>query len=240
MSTAAKINPPRSPRFLRSWTRCWARLASSVSSQNRYPAYVVGTIEPMRASDARRGNFPIASRAPPPTWTMPLSLTNVRMSSRAKGSPSVGGGMTDSTGSPFPSGCRSASQPSAMKIEAKRGRAIRRERVTSCLYPPRHEPSHRFKCPARAMLTCQEARTNAEIGRRPLEDRPTVTRGVPRPSQGSGVRSRSLDRSCDRKSDGRPTHYRARRARVRRDGRGALGRRSGSRLARRTGGDDRA
>jgi hypothetical protein len=37
-----------------------------------------------------------------------------------------------------------ASQPSAMKIDAKRGRAIRRERLTSGLYPLQRQLSHRF------------------------------------------------------------------------------------------------
>ena len=38
VSTAAKINPPSRPRFLKKWTRCWARICSSGSSQNRCAA----------------------------------------------------------------------------------------------------------------------------------------------------------------------------------------------------------
>jgi hypothetical protein len=135
VSTAAKIKPPRSPRFLRSWVCCWALLSASGSSQNRCPAYVVGAIEPIRASEARRGNFPMANRTPPPTWTIPFSLATVSGSS-IRAPPSLAAGWAaGSRVLPAALGFRMAFQPSAMKIEAKRGRAIRREILTGFLYP---------------------------------------------------------------------------------------------------------
>ena len=82
MSTAAKIKPPRSPRFLRSWILFCARISSSASCQNLCPAYVVGTIEPIRTKAARRGNFSDGEESSYRLiWTTPFNRTNVRESS---------------------------------------------------------------------------------------------------------------------------------------------------------------
>ena len=58
------MRPPRRPRFFRKCIFCWARVVGSDSSQNRCPAYVVGTMEPIRASAASRRYFPTARRTP--------------------------------------------------------------------------------------------------------------------------------------------------------------------------------
>jgi len=135
VSTAARINPPRSPRFLRKWICCCARLASSASSQNRCPASVVGMSEPINAKAARRRNLPMASNAPPPTWTAPFNLTNVPVSWGSAGSCSESGSVTASAALILPWGCRMASNPPPMNIEANKGRAMRREILTDDSYP---------------------------------------------------------------------------------------------------------
>ena len=67
VSTAASSRPPSIDTFLKNWMRCVARARSSVSSQNRWPASVVGTSDAASASDASRGSLPRASSEPAPT-----------------------------------------------------------------------------------------------------------------------------------------------------------------------------
>ena len=81
VSKAASMRPPRRPRFFRKCIFCWARVVGSDSSQNRCPAYVVGTMEPIRASAASRRYFPTARRTPAPICTAPLIRTSVFASS---------------------------------------------------------------------------------------------------------------------------------------------------------------
>ena len=127
MSFAASIRPPRRPRFFKKCTRCWARVSSSTSSQNRCPAYVVGMTDATSAHEARRRNFPRASNPPAPTWTIPFSRTRVAVSSGRAGNRVLSGSVTAAAALTLLSGDWIASNPPAMNMEANRGRAIRRE-----------------------------------------------------------------------------------------------------------------
>ena len=75
VSAAAISRPPNIEAFFRKWMRCCAAVASSSSSQNRWPARVVGTRVAAIASADSRGHRPRASSEPATIWTAPLRRT---------------------------------------------------------------------------------------------------------------------------------------------------------------------
>ena len=74
-SSAENSRPPIMARFLWNWIRCSLRVASSSSFQYECPAKVVGTSEPARAREARRGATPSASSPPAATCTAAFART---------------------------------------------------------------------------------------------------------------------------------------------------------------------
>ena len=129
------MSPPRRPRFFRKWIFCWARVVGSDSSQNRCPAYVVGTMEPIRAKAAIRRYFPAAKRTPPAICTAPLMRTSVSALSWSTPTLSLRGSVTASAFLAFPAGFQRASHPPTTKMDASSGRAILRESAMALSLP---------------------------------------------------------------------------------------------------------
>ena len=103
--------------------RCCVRSCLSSVSQNRCPAYVVGSRLAAMASADTLGKRPRASIEPATSWTAPLIRTACSTSSGTKDARSARGRTTGSAAATFLSGCSTASRPWMMKIDASMGRA---------------------------------------------------------------------------------------------------------------------
>ena len=103
--------------------RCWARAFSSSTSQNRWPAAVVGTSVAAIASADSRGNMSSASSEPAANWTAPLRRTASSVVAGTPGTSSVSGATTGSALGATRSGWSMVSKPWMTKIDASMGRA---------------------------------------------------------------------------------------------------------------------
>ncbi len=63
------ISPPSRLKSVRRSRRFWAFRSGSCSFQNRCPPRLPGMTVNASAAEAIRGNLPVASNSPPPTWT---------------------------------------------------------------------------------------------------------------------------------------------------------------------------
>ena len=113
--------------FLKKWLRCWTRWAGSSSSQNRWPAAVVGTSDAASTSADTRGALPSANAVPAASWTPALSRMSVAGSEGSTGIARCSSGaslsVTGAARSASFSGSRIALAPPTKNIEASIGRA---------------------------------------------------------------------------------------------------------------------